>query len=848
MPTYEEYAPPKRKADLLSDRVPWRAVIAPGVVLNKNPGQPLQRTYAMRGPDVMGLAQEVQGSLILQANTVLKRLGGKWMIHAEAQRCRVTSLPPLPPDVPPLVRLLDAEYRAHLLKDPGIRETAYYLTLCWTPPPASAARWGRWFVRGPGRPGRPVQGLEEAVQTFVEDTAQLTDLLRGVLAQCRPLTTAETLTYLHTCVSDRWHRIGLLANLNDIDHQLCDTALDPAGWFPQLGHWHLRVCSVNGYPRESVVGMLRALEALALDFRWSTRWLGLEKNAQHGALRKAQGAWIHEEKPLSARVSENVSHEATRMLNRDATNKAEDVDLARQEVGADILAYGEFTSTVTVWDDDPDVADDKRRMVMQAFAQRDMTTVEEGAHHTAAWFSSHPGNRLDNVNQTHQSSLTLAHLCPGLTAAWPGPQRDAFMQGGPWLYVRTEQHTLFRIVNHLRDAGHFLVLGATRSGKSTLGNFLRAMWLQYPHTQTKLFDLDRHGRLLTLLLGGSWYDLGSPTMRFQPLRHVDDPLRRGVAMQWLLDLMEEYHVRVTAPVQAHLGANVLKLAKYPTPERTLSRLITLMADGARDTEMKAKSGRIDAQGISHPDTELRELVHQWQEVRWVLQRFTMGGEYEGLFDGCDEDFDAHPIQTFELHDLLSRTRLLGPVLRYVLPEIERQMTTDHPMLLLFDDAAIPWEIPKIQHDSKYWLRTTGKKAVSIGFMTHSLSDVFGTEGRLTEIGPLLLESCPVRFFVANPEASTPEIRTIYRKIGLTDTAIDQIAIMRPQREFYYHLREMGQRPFALAFSPFVLDCIARNTEEDHRLMEEILQKEGKEGFAAGWLRRHGYAEEVQGVL
>ncbi len=842
MAVYEEYLPPKRRPDLLSDMLPWRAIIAPGVVVHKDRWQTLQRTYAVRGPDVMGLAREVQGSLILQANNVLKRLGGTWMLQSEAQRRRVETLPEI--ETPfSLVRLLDGDHRTRLLAEPGIRETTYYLTLCWTPPPPSTERWGRLFVRGPGSPRRRTGHQETSVLTFLEQADAVMDLLKGVLAESRPLTTPETLTYLHTCVSDRWHRIGLLASLMDIDHQLCDTALDPAGWYPQLGRWHLRVCSVNGYPRQSIVGIMRALEALPLDFRWCTRWLGMERHAQQGILRKAQGAWVHEEKSLTDRMSENLTHEGTRILNRDATNKSEDVDIARQEVGADLLAYGQFSSTVTVWDEDPDVADEKRRLVRQAFAEREIATVEEGAHLVAAWFSSHPGNRLDNVNQTHQSSLTLAHFLPGLTAAWRGPEEDAYLHGGPWFYVQTDQHTLFRVVNHVRDLGHFLVLGSTGAGKSTLGNWLRAMWLQYPHTQAKLFDLDRHGRLLTFLLGGSWYDLGSPTARFQPLRHVDDPLRRGIAVQWLLDLMEEYHVRVTAPVQAHIGANVLKLARYPAHQRTLSQLLTLMADGTRDTELKARAGRIDAQGISHPDMELRELVHQWQEVRWILQRFADGGEYDGLFDGTEEDFDENPVQTFELHDLLQRPRLLGPMLRYVLPQVDVQMSTERPMLLLFDDAAIPWNVPKIRQESKDWLRTTRKKSVSLGFMTHSLSDVFSRE---SELGPMLVESCPVRFYLANPEASKPTIRAIYRQIGLEDTAIDQIAIMRPQRDAYYELREIGQRPFSLAFSRFILDCIARNTASDHQLIDEMLQKEGREGFMAGWLRHHGYEEKLYG--
>jgi type IV secretion system protein VirB4 len=371
------------------------------------------------------------------------------------------------------------------------------------------------------------------------------------------------------------------------------------------------------------------------------------------------------------------------------------------------------------------------------------------------------------------------------------------------------------------------------------------MWMQYAHAQAKLFDIDGHGRLLTLLMGGSWFDLGSPMARFQPLRHIDDPLRRGIAIQWLLDLMEEYHVPVTATVQAHIGANIHKLERYPASARTFSQLLTIMSDGARETELKAKAGRIDAQGISHPDTDLRALVKEWQEVRWVLQRFADGGEYDGLFDGTEDDFDDHPVQTFELRDLLQRPRLLGPILRYVLPQIELQMTTDRPMLLLFDDAAIPWEVPKIRQESKDWMRTTRKKSVSLGFMTHSLADVFGTDvGRLTDMGPMLVESCPVRLYLANPEASKPTIRAIYRQIGLEDTAIDQIAVMRPQRDAYYELREVGQRPFSLQFSRFILDCIARNRAEDHHLMDEILEKEGREGFTAAWLRHHGYEDKL----
>ena len=839
MPVYAEYYRQRRwQPDHMSDVVPWRAIVAPGVVLQKA-RYGLQRTYALRGPDVQGETPEVQGALMLQANDVLKRLGGRWMLQSEAQRRRVAALPESV-WAHPVAALIDQERRQHLLRDPGSLETAYFLTLTWYPPAPSTQHGLRWLLSGPGRPrnGETADDGQVSLQDFVTQADYLMDLLKGMLAVCRPLTTAETLTYLHNAVSDRWHDVASLAVLTDIDAQLCDTPW-VGGWYPQLGDWHVRTCSVMAYPAQSTVGIVRALEAADVEYRWCTRWIGLEKHVQAGILRKTQGAWVGQERSLFARMAETLSHQPTQVLNTDATNKAEEADAARQELRADIVAYGEFTSTVTVWDTDAEVAEAKLKLVMQAFDSQGFVTTAERHHATAVWLSSHPGNRLDNVRKTHQHSLTLAHLCPGLTAAWPGPERDGSLDSGPWFAAQTEGHTLFRVVNHVRDVGHFLVLGATGSGKSTLGNFLRAQWMQYPHAQAKLFDLDGHGRLLTYLLGGHWHDLGSPTLRLQPLRQCADPQRYGLILQWLLDLLEDYEVPRVGEVQAYVGSTLTKLAKRPPAQRTLSTLLTIMAEQSRGTELHAKTGRIDAQGIAHPDMELKRLVTLHTSVRTALKRFTVDGDYGGVFDADADDLVDHPVQTFELRSLLQRPRLLGPVLRYVLMQVELQMTTDAPMLLLLDDAAIPWAVPKIEEKSKEWMMTTRKKGVSLGFMTHSLIQVFDSP-----LGALLEEGCPTRFYLPMPAALEPNIAAIYTRMGLTSTAIRTIATARPQRDVYYACTELGQRLFHLPLGQLALACLARNRAEDHALMETIMATEGREGFAAAWLRAQGFAKEA----
>src|SRR6266849_9924318 len=118
MPVYTAFsARERRRSHFVSEIVPWRAVLAPGVVLQKD-RHGLQRTYAMRGPDVQGETPEVQGALMLQANEVLKRLGGRWILQSEAQRRKVVTLPAHPwrHAIPGLI---DQERRQRLLIDPG---------------------------------------------------------------------------------------------------------------------------------------------------------------------------------------------------------------------------------------------------------------------------------------------------------------------------------------------------------------------------------------------------------------------------------------------------------------------------------------------------------------------------------------------------------------------------------------------------------------------------------------------------------------------------------------------------------------------------------------------------------
>ena len=157
----------------------------------------------------MGESPEVQGALMLGANEALKRLGGSWMLQSEAQRQTGDDAPRGGVALAGAHAARSGAAPAAPRVEPGSRETRYYMTLSWWPPAPSTRGWRRAMVSGT-QPEllqgttRRAEGLTEdqrlSLLEFVQEADAFMDLLKGMLASCRPLTIDETTTYLHNCV------------------------------------------------------------------------------------------------------------------------------------------------------------------------------------------------------------------------------------------------------------------------------------------------------------------------------------------------------------------------------------------------------------------------------------------------------------------------------------------------------------------------------------------------------------------------------------------------------------------------------------------------------------------------
>src|SRR5208283_1993691 len=400
----------RKKPQILADFLPWAALVAEGIVLNKDGS--FQRTARFRGPDLDSATPAELVGTTARLNNALRRLGSGWAIFVEASRVPAQHYPRSRfPDA--VSALVDTERREQFEQDGVHFESFYYLTLVWMPPAEDASRREAWLYEGKSR--EAVDG-KELLNSFADRTGRLLQLVEGFVPEVFWLDDEETLTYLHACISTKRHRARVPEVPMYLDALLTDKPLT-GGLEPRLGSHHLRTLTIIGFPASTFPGILDELNRLAFPYRWVTRAIMLDKTEATRLLTKIRRQWFAKRKSIAAILKEVMTNEASTLLDTDAANKAADADLALQELGSDEIGEAYVTATVTISDEDAGRAAEKLRLVEKVIQGRDFTCINETVNAIEAWLGSLPGHLYANVRQPPVSTLNLAHMMP-LSAVW----------------------------------------------------------------------------------------------------------------------------------------------------------------------------------------------------------------------------------------------------------------------------------------------------------------------------------------------------------------------------------------------------------------------------------------------
>lgn len=795
----------RNKTDRLADHLPWAALIAPGVVLNKDGS--FQRSFRFRGPDLESATESELVAACARVNNVLRRLGSGWALFFEAERYSAPGYPQS--EFPDFASwLVDEERRAQFEdgtqpRADGMRtasrehyENAYTLTLIYMAPADQVARAERALIESDGDGAGRDWRYELA--GFVAETNRTLDLLGQIMPEIAPLDDSETLTYLHRTVSTKRHAVHAPDHPIYLDAILADQPLG-GGLEPKLGTQHLRTLTILGFPNATRPGLLDALNHLDFPYRWMTRFIALDKTEATKTLTKLRRQWFNKRKSITQLVREVMYSEPVQLLDSDADNKVVDSDAALQALGGDHVAFGYLTTTVTVFDEDRMRVEEKVRAVERAVNGLGFTTIRESLNAVEAWLGSLPGHVYANVRQPLIHTLNLAHLMP-LSSVWAGPKRNEHLDGPPLLHAETSGSTPFRFSTHVGDVGHTLIVGPTGAGKSVLLALIAMQFRRYPDSQLYVFDKGNSARAAILAMGGAHHELGSDgSLAFQPLSGIADPAERSWAAEWIGTLLAHEKIALTPEIKETLWSALTSLASAPAEERTLTGLSVLLQSNA---------------------------------LKSALLTYTLEGPFGRLLDAAEDRLALADIQCFETETLLHETSVVLPVLTYLFHRLEARFT-GRPTLLILDEAWVYLDNPLFAARIREWLKVLRKKNVSVVFATQSLSDIANSS-----IAPAIIESCPQRIFLPNERAVEPQGREAYERFGLNDRQIELIAHAVPKRQYYLQSRR-GNRLFELGLGPIALAFCAASSPSDLALIERVRDVDDPNGFAAKFLEARG---------
>ncbi len=797
----------RQSAAGLEDYVPWCVMIEDGIILNHDGS--LQQSFRYRGPDMDSSTEDELVVTVARLNNCLRRIGGNWCIQTEARRERSQVYPARRfPDV--CTALIDSERMACFADSGNYFESVYYFTLLYLPPKDKYDKFGKLFIDEKEVTDSEHDRVEMNLRQFKTEVQRVYQLFAEVMPECHALNAEETLTYLHSCVSPKYHTVKPAACYEFLNNALIDTPLH-GGLHPKLGDYHLGILSINGFPPQSTPGILDALNRLGFEYRWVTRYLPADKVTARTEIENYRRQWFASRKSIWTQLKEALTRSESAMVDTDALERYDDAQEALRELSDDLVSFGKYTQVLVVMDKSREKVDAMVRQLEKTINARGFTTIHETTNAVNAWMSSIPCMPRNNIRKYYMSSLNLAHMFP-LSAVWAGEAWNRHLDAPPLMRCQTSGSTPFRFNLHVGDVGHTMVVGITGSGKSVFLNTVEAQFRGYKDAQVYIFDKGGSSRALTAGVGGTFYDLGNEdedSISFQPLAHIDRENERNWAMEWILQiLLQEGIPAITPSDKAEVWSALNKLATAPESERTMTGLCLMLQDERLRDALKI----FTTASVSNPE----------------------GGAYGRLFDSEHDSLTYGNWQVFEMEELMQKRSAVMPTLQYIFHRLE-QNCTGRPTIIVLDECWVFLDNPLFSSKIREWLKVMRKNNVSIVFATQNLEDI-----ARSQIAPAIIESCQTDIFLPNPSATNASNDTIYGMFNLNEKERWIIATATQKRQYYYKSHR-NSRLFELGLdrTPFTLAYVASASKEDQQKVRELLHTYPQDEFNEHWMHYKG---------
>lgn len=783
----------------LADQLIWFGLVAKSIILNKNGS--FQRTVQLMGFDLATSSVELLEANCNKLNHIFKQIGSNWALYFDIVRQKSISYPEAT-FTDKLALLIDLERKDRFELENNFIESKYYLTFVWLPPKDREVSLTKRFIKQSN--GQAKIDREKDLESFKKVTDSLIDSLRFSFLHVASLSDEETLTYLHGLISNTEHVVKIPVRTLYLDYLLSDTSI-VGGLEPKLGNRYFKVLTIRFFPNHSFPCLLDGLNHLNVEFRWTTRWIALDKDDAMAQINKKAKNWMSKRISLMKIIGQ-IFHftSSAESNNAEATVNQFDAEDAKLALADNQVGFGYYTATILVYDGELDACQMKLNKIKNFINDKGFICKEETINSVDAWFGALPGHAHANVRFPLISTDNLSHFI-SISSAWPGHQINQhfakkFQCAAPLMITQTEGNTPFRLNIHQGDVGHTLILGPTGQGKSTLLILMALQFLRYPNAQVFFFDKGYSAKVATLGVNGKYYQFeNNGGLSLQPLSNIDRQADRQWAENWLQSIIEQQGVSLTIEHKRELRSALESLATRTVKYRTLLNLSLSLQE--KDKKMAI-----------------------------ALSKFTANGPYGYLLDGTQGSLANATWITFELAQLMESNKdAIEPVLTCLFHKLE-QLFTGKPTLLILDEAWTYLKNKLFLDKIQIWLRELRKNEVSVIFASQSLADAIDTP-----LMPLLLESCQTKILLPNKEALNPTISLMYKKIGLNETQINIISQAIGKKQYFYY-SSSGVRLFDLTMGELALAICCHAGLQVSNQCDEITAIYGKDNFLYHWLK------------
>ena len=175
------------------------------------------------------------------------------------------------------------------------------------------------------------------------------------------------------------------------------------------------------------------------------------------------------------------------------------------------------------------------------------------------------------------------------------------------------------------------------------------------------------------------------------------------------------------------------------------------------------------------------------------------------------------------------------MLLYLFRRIEQRLD-GRPTLIEIDEAWMALLHPRFGPRVTQWLLTLRKQNAAVVLATQSPAQLAQLATRHA-----VIDSCPTKFYLPNPDAASPGAAALYHDLGLNDREVETIATATPKRH-YYVKSPRGSRLFDLALGPVALAFLSapagQTVEESKRQIEGLIAQH-EATWPAEWLAQRG---------